>query len=67
MTQAQHTPGPFKAAKRDGYWVLVNQNDFPCSYPTTKAKALEEARFMNAEYAKIVAEDAAIAKARGEA
>ncbi len=43
---------PYKATERSGYWVLIDQRTGePASYPTTKVKCQQEARFMNQCYA----------------
>lgn len=54
------TNSPFKAEKRNGYWVLVDSRSGAlASYPTTKGKCQAEAAQMNRLYAEAVAECAA--------
>lgn len=50
---------PFKAEERNGYWILVRTNSGEiASYPTTKAKAQAEARYMNKIAAEYIAQGA---------
>lgn len=49
--------GPFKAEKRNGYWILVDSRTGEiASYPTTKSNCQFEADTMNRAYAEAVAE-----------
>lgn len=49
--------GPFKVMPSGDMFVLFNsRNGHIASYPTTKAKAQAEARFMNRKYREAVAE-----------
>jgi hypothetical protein len=51
---------PFRAEKRNGYWVLVDTRTGQlASFPTTKNRCLAEAEFMNRTYAEILAGDRA--------
>jgi hypothetical protein len=51
---------PFKAEKRNGYWVLVDTRTGQlASFPTTKNRCQAEAEFMNRTYAEILAEECA--------
>lgn len=51
---------PFDIRPSGNMWVCFNiRSGNLASYPTTKAKARAEAKYMNEQYAKIMAEDAA--------
>jgi hypothetical protein len=51
---------PYRAEKRNGYWVLIDgRTGAIASYPTTKANCQAEAKVMNAAYAEALAESRA--------
>lgn len=48
--------GPYKAEKRNGYWILVDSRTGDiASYPTTKRNCENEAGIMNAAYKEAIA------------
>ena len=62
--EAKHTPGPYAVYPSGSLFVLRdNRTGALASYPTTKKAARHQAAYMNEQYAKLVAEDAALAKA----
>lgn len=63
----KHTAkGPYEVHPSGNLFVLRDgRTGNLASYPTSRAKARAEAKFMNEQYAKLVAEDAALAKAEG--
>jgi hypothetical protein len=60
MPRTKPEAGPYAIFPSGDLWVLRdNRTGNLASYPTTKAKARAEAKFMNERYAKIKAEVAA--------
>lgn len=56
VAQTSTQAGPFKAEKRNGYWILVDtRSGGIASFPTTKSNCLAEAELMNRAYADAVA------------
>lgn len=64
MAQEQKTAaGPYAISPSGDLWVLHDtRTGGIASYPTTKAKARAEARYMNEQYAKLMAEEARIVR-----
>lgn len=60
MLRTKPQTGPYSIFPSGDLWVLRdNRTGSLASYPTTKAKARAEAKFMNEQYAKVMAEVAA--------
>lgn len=60
MLRTKPVTGPYAVYPSGDLWVLRdNRTGNLASFPTTKAKARAEAKFMNEQYAKVMAEVAA--------